>query len=275
MIPRVNSTCRHAGVPMLAIAIVLLLVLLTCGCSQVDPEELGPEELPPTPAPIITSLQSATFVPAETSAPAPVHISHAVINMTRPKDPVLFTEAGFPPVIHQAVRDFTDGKTSDIINGFLRWESVRAKTNREETVLIRERIGNIDYAISNSSAGENLVLYSGISGELAKRIRNDSQYEERGYILASYDPSVVYHQMANGGRDKDGFISMVVTESRRGEHLLFINETERSILLPHGLVWDLAREEQQDVMDFSVTSFPRYQEEDLTKVRLMYLKEHP
>jgi hypothetical protein len=81
--------------------------------------------------------------------------------------------------------------------------------------------------------------------------------------------------MAQGGRDKDGFITMVVTESRRGEHLLFINDTERTILLPHGSVWDLAREEHQDVMNFSVTSFPRYHEEILTKVRLMYMKEHP
>jgi hypothetical protein len=275
MIPRVNSTCLHVGARMLVIAIVLLLVLFTCGCSQIDPEELGPEELSPTPTPIITSLQSPTLVPAETSAPAPILISHAVINLSRPKDPVLFTKAGFPPAIHQAVWDFTDGKTSETINGFLRWESVRAKANRSETAAIRSRIGDIDYAISNSSAGENLILYTGISGELAKRIRNDSAYEERGYIVASYDPSVVYHQLAQGGRDKDGFITMVVTESRRGEHLLFINDTEHSVLLPHGSVWDLAWEEQQDVMDFSVTSFPRYQDEVLTKVRLMYMKEHP
>lgn len=273
MIPRVNSTCKHAGIPMLVIAIVLLLVLLTCGCSQVDPEELGPEELSPTQ--IIPSQQPATIAPTETPVPAPVLISHAVINMSRPKDPVLFTKADFPPAIHQAVRDFTDGNTSDTINGFLRWESVRARTSRPETATIQRQIGDIDYAISNSSTGENLILYTGISGELAKRIRNDSVYEERGYIVASYDPSVVYHQMANGGRDKDGFLTMVVTESRRGEHLLFINETERSILLPHGSIWDLAWEEQQDVMDFSVTSFPRYQEEDLTKVRLLYMKEHP
>jgi hypothetical protein len=273
MIPRVNSTFLHAGVPMLAIAAVLLLVLFTCGCSQVDPEELGPEELSPTQN--ITSQQPPSIAPTETSAPAPILISHAVINLSRPKDPVLFTETDFPPEIIQAVRDFTDGKTSDTINGFLRWESVRAKANRSETTAIRNRIGDIDYAISNSSAGENLILYTGISGELAKRIRNDSRYEEYGYILASYDPSVVYHQMAPGGRDKDGFITMVVTESRRGEHLLFINETERTVLLPHGSVWDLAREEQQDVMDFSATSFPRYHEELLTTVRLMYMKEHP
>jgi hypothetical protein len=273
MIPRVNSTCLHAGVPMLVIAIVLLLVLFTCGCSQVEPEELGPEDLSPTQ--IVTSLQPTSIMPTETSAPVPIFISHAVINMSRPKDPVLFTEADFPPEIIQAVTDFTDGNTTDTINGFLRWESVRAKTNRSETAVIRNRIGDIDYAISNSSAGENLILYTGISGELAKRIRNDSYYEERGYIVASYDPSVVYHQMAYGGRDKDGFVTMVVTESRKGEHLLFINETERSILLPHGSVWDLAQEEQQDVMDFSVTSFPRYQDEVLTKVRLMYMKEHP
>ena len=81
--------------------------------------------------------------------------------------------------------------------------------------------------------------------------------------------------MADGGRDKDGFFTMVVTESRRGEHILFINETERTVLLPHGSVWDLGQEEQQDVMNFSATSFPRYHEELVTKVRLMYMKEHP
>jgi hypothetical protein len=250
------------------ITLLLIFSTLICGCLQIEPEELPPQTVSPL-APITESPTVPASTVENTSSTPP-----AVV-ITSPKQIVLFTEQDFPPEIERAVSDFADGKTTDTINGFLRWDSVRARTNQSDAARIREQISRIDYAVYNTTIKENISVYIGISREQAKRIRNDSVYEEPGYIIASYDPSVVYQRLANTGRDSEGYLTMCVIDFRKGNRLLFVNATEREFILPHGAIWDVAREETYEQLEYSADSIPRYEDTIPIKVRLVYTKEHP
>jgi hypothetical protein len=258
-----RTTVTAAGI----LTLLVILLPLFCGCLQVEPEELPPQSaLSPAEITGSPSVQ-ATRDPAGGLPPA--------IIFTSPKHTVLYTELDFPPEVENAVSDFTSGKTSDTINGFLRWESVRARTDTAGKARIQEQIHRIDYAFYNTSLKENISVYIGINGEQAKRVRNESVFSESGYMLASSDPSVVYHKLANTDRDSDGYFTMCVVDFRKGNHLLFVNATEREFLLPHGGIWDVAREDTYEELRYTQDSIPRYDDLVLTKVRLIYTREHP
>jgi len=249
------------------ITLLLFFLPLFCGCLQVEPEELPPQTAA-SPAEITgTPTVQATMDLTVGAPPA--------IIFTSPKQAGLYTEQGFPPEVENAISDFTTGKTSDAINGFLRWESVRARTDAAGKARIQEQIHRIDYAFYNTTLKENVSVYIGITGEQAKRVRNESVFSESGYMLASSDPSVVYHKLANTERDSDGYFTMCVIDFRRGNHLLFVNATEREFLLPHGGIWDVARVDTYEELGYSIDSIPRYDDIVLTKVRLIYTREHP
>jgi len=247
---------------------LLLIFPLLCGCLRVEPEELPPQAASPLPTITVSPTVSANIT-ENTSRNPPV------IAITSPRQTMIFTGQDFLPEVEQAVRNFAEGRTSDTINGFLRWESVRERTDQSEKARIQEEIHRIDYAVFNTTIQENFSVYIGVSGEQAKRIRNESVFFENGYAIASYDPSVVYYQLANSGRDSEGYLTMCVIDFRRGSHLLFVNATDREFLLPHGSIWDVAREDTYDQLEFSADSIPRYDDIILTKVRLIYTKEHP
>ena len=258
----------HTGAAIAGIITLLIIFsILFCGCMDVEPEEL-PLQATSTVATITTSLTEPTSTPNISSTPPPVAI-------TSPRQAVLFTEQGFPTEVKSAISDFANGKTTDTINGFLRWESVRAKTSPSDAASIQDQIHRIDYAVFNTTIQENISVYVGVSGEQAKRIQNDSVYEEPGYIIASYDPSVVYRKLANSGRDSEGYLTMCAIDFRGGSHLMYLNATDREVLIPHGGIWDVAGKETYEKLDFSKDSIPRYDEIILTKVRLISTKEHP
>ena len=261
---RPGTRAAAAGI----ITLLLIVSTLFCGCLQVEPEELPPQAVSSDAA-----ITESPAVPASTVGNT--SITPPAIVITSPKQTRLYTEQDFPPEVKSAVNDFAAGKTTDTINGFLRWESVRAKTSQPDNVRIQEQIHNIDYAEFNTTLKENISVYVGVSGEQAKRIRNESVFSENGYIIASNDPSVVYHQLANTGRDNEGYLTMCVIDFRKGNHLLFINATEKEFLLPHGGIWDVAGEITYEKLDFSADSIPRYEDIIPTKVRLISTKEHP
>jgi hypothetical protein len=249
------------------IAVLLILLPFFCGCLQVEPEELPPqtESLP----------VEITGTPAVQATTNLVGGAPPAIIFTSPKQAGLYTEQNFPPEVENAISDFTTGKTSDTINGFLRWESVRARTDTAGKARIQEQIHRIDYAMYNTTLKEDIRVYIGITGEQAKRVRNESVFSENGYVPASSDPSVVYHQLANTGRDSDGYFTMCVVDFRKGNHLLFVNATEREFLLPHGGIWDVAYEDTYEELEYSTDSIPRYDDIVPMKVRLIYTREHP
>ena len=268
MTSREHVRPRTGAVAAGIITLLLIFPTLFCGCLQVEPEELPPQAASP---PTVSSVSPTIMVNiAESTRSAPPAIAIA-----SPKQTGIFTDQDFPPEVEKAVRDFSLGITTETINGFLRWESVRARTAQPEAARIREQISNIDYALFNTTLKENIRVYTGISGEQAKRVRNDSVFSENGYAFASYDPSVVYHWLANSGRDKEGYLTICVIDFRKGDHLLGVNATEREFLIPHGGIWDFAKEDTYDELEFSADSIPRYKEIIPTKVRLIYTKEHP
>jgi hypothetical protein len=249
------------------IALLLILLPLFCGCLQVEPEELPPQTASsPAEITVFPTVQ-ATTGPAGGAPPA--------IIFTSPKHAGLYTEQGFPPEVENAISDFTTGKTSDTINGFLRWESVRARMDTAGKARIQEQIHRIDYALYNTSLQENISVYIGITGEQAKRVRNESVFSENGYVLASSDPSVVYRKLANTERDSEGYFTMCVVDFRRGNHIMYVNTTEREFLLPHGGIWDVAHEDTYEELKYSLDSIPRYDDIVPMKVRLIYTREHP
>lgn len=253
-----------AGIIML----VLFSALLTSGCLRAEPEELPPQPsftLPETGVP--GTVPANATVNASTTPPA--------IAIRNPRQVTIFTKQDFPDEVNAAISDFADGRTTDTINGFLRWESVRARTNQSETTRIRKQVSLIDYALFNSSAKEDIRVYIGISGEQVRRIRNGLVYAENGYIIASYDPSVVYRILSNTGRDSEGYLTMCVVDLRKGSRLLFVNATEREFLLPRDGIWDVAWEDIYEKLEFSADSVPRYKDIIPTKVRLIYTREHP
>jgi hypothetical protein len=268
MTSREHLRSRIPGIYAGIIPLLLVLLILFCGCLQVEPEELPPQAVLQQTEPPVSPTVPANTLENVSSA-------HRAIVITSPKLTRGFTDQDFPPEVQKAVSDFAEGKTSDTINGFLRWESVRARTNLSDAARIREQIRRIDYAVFNTTIQENISIYIGVSGEQAKRIRNESVFSEPGYAVGSYDPSVVYYRLRNSGRDSEGYITMCVVDFRKGNHLLYVNATAREFLLPHDSIWDVAGEETFEDLEFSQDSIPQYKDILPTKVRLISTKEHP
>jgi hypothetical protein len=268
MASRKHLWSRPGSVSAGIVALLILTATLSCGCLDTEPEEM-----PPLPVSSVVTTSGPPTVPADTNVNT--HRTPPPIAITSPKQTKLYRDNGFPADVEKAIRDFSLGDTSDTINGYLRWESVRAKTGKEDKARIGQQVSRIDYAVFNTSLQENITLYIGISGEQARRIRNESVFSENGYIIASYDPSEIYHKMANSGRDSDGFLTMCVIDFRKGTHILFVNATEKEFLIPRGGIWDVAGVETFEQMEFSGDSIPRYDDIILTKVRLISTKEHP
>ena len=63
---------RYQSRVMLALMIILFLALVTCGCSKIEPEELGPGET--IPVTVVTTLPPDGVPPAVTppAGPAPL-----------------------------------------------------------------------------------------------------------------------------------------------------------------------------------------------------------
>jgi len=267
MVSRQLTRSRTGRLPAGIIILALACFPLICGCLQVEPEELPPEA---TKAPVTIAESPALTPTPETTAEIPQEIS-----ITSPRMSSLISSRDFPPEVKAAVMDYASGKTTDTLNSFLRWESVRARTNRQDAERIQEQISRIDYAMYNTSLKENISLYIPLSADQARKVRNESVFSENSYILASCDPSVIYHLFAETGRDNDGYFTMCVIDFRRGSHPLWINETEREFVLPRGGIWDVAGEDTYEELTFAADSIPRYDDIMLTKVRIIRTQEHP
>jgi hypothetical protein len=267
MVSRQYPLSRAGIISSGIIIFVVVLMPLLCGCLQVEPEELPPITIPNT---VTTTGSEVVQSISDTTPRIPPPIT-----ITSPRLTSLVSSQDFPPEIQTAINDFTDGRTSGAINGFLRWESVRARTNKEDTARIQEQIHRIDYAFYNTSLKENISVYVGLTAEQARKVRNESVFSDSGYIIASYDPSVVYHQLAGTSRDSEGYLTICMIDFQRGNHLLYINATEREFLLPRDGIWDVDGEDTYRELTVAADSIPRYDDMVQTDVRIIRTKEHP
>jgi hypothetical protein len=250
----------------------MIVTLCTAGCMLIEPDETST----PVPAPSdtiptaeITEIQTAqpTLVPVAVSATLPVKN----ITITRPVKLELYTRINESEEVMASVKSFSDPRTMDGINAYLRWDSTRARTSRTETARIEQTVKNVDTAIRFSRLEEDLVLYAGVTGDAPLKIINDSRYSEESYLSCSFDPSVMYHAMDSAGRDREGYVSLLVIPQKRGNYLLYVNDTKREILLPRLSTWELLREEKVGRIDFTQESLPRYRDDEMKNVRLLYV----
>lgn len=252
---------------MICATILVVITLITAGCMLAEPGQSAATV--PANAEIVPTEPTAAPTLSSGPQPAPSTIIPLKnITIQRPKE--------LAPVNGPAtatISGISDPRTFGTVNGYLRWESVRARTNASEAARINGIINVIDAAIGYTSLKEDLILYCGISGDLPNRIINDSRYSEPGYVSCTFDPSMVYHTLAKSGRDKEGFVTMLVIPQKQGSHLLYVNETKREILLPHGMTWELASEEKVGSIEYILDSTPRYPDEQPEKVRLLYMKQ--
>lgn len=266
----IHNQVRSRNRTLSARILILLLVslILICGCLDVEPEELPLQTTPLLPSVTVSPAFTPDITETPSSVPRPVSI-------TSPRQVRIYTELGLPAESEEAVRDFTGGITTDTINGFLRWESVRARMNQSETTGIQNQIHRIDTALFNATVYENITVYTGVGGEQSQRILNDSVFSENGYLIASYDPSVIYEHLHNSGRDNEGYLTMCVIGFHKGDRLLLVNASDREFLVPRGGIWDVAGEETYGQLEYSPDSVLRYDDNIQTNVRLIYTKEHP
>jgi hypothetical protein len=252
---------------MIGATTLVVITLITAGCLFAEPDQ-GAATVPANAENVPTEQTAA---PTLSSGPQPapsavIPLKNITIQHPRELTPVTGPAA-------TTINGISDPRTFGTVNGYLRWESARARTNASEAARINGMINVIDAAIGYSSLNEDLILYSGISGDLPHRIINDSRYSEPGYVSCTFDPSIVYHTLAINGRDKEGFVTMLVIHQRLGSHILYVNETKREILLPHGMTWELASEEKIGKIEYIMDSTPRYPDEQPEKVRLLYIKQ--
>lgn len=252
------------------LAIILVITLCTAGCILIEPEE------DTTPVPVNAATASPDITLVQTAAATPVPVVSTVtpvknITITRPVNLKLYSRLGLPDDVAGSVDAYADPTIAGSITGFLRWDSVRARANRSEASRIEHAVKNIDSAIVASRLDEDLIVYCGITGDVPLRVRSESRYSENGYLSCSFDPSVISHTMAESGRDREGYQSMLVIPERRGSYLLYVNETKREVLLPRAMTWELDAEEKIGRVVFTVESVPRYRDEEMKNVRLLYM----
>lgn len=76
----------------------------------------------------------------------------------------------------------------------------------------------------------------------------------------------------NNSRDKEGYVNILVMVRHEGEIGLYIDESEREILLPRMLTWDLIKEVKVERL-YLDTEFAPLVEQKYEKVRLLYMKQ--
>ena len=252
------------------ILLALALILASAGCFT----QGGDNDVTIVSAEVVATpgnagpRQTTDLPPVATTA---IPIVQKNISITRPENPKTSYTCTLTHETCMALQALDKPAEAEKINGFLRWESARARTNSSETERLNILIEEIDSALSATYAGEDLVLYAAAGTGIPDQIRSSGTYYEEGYISGSYDISVIWHESRTAVRDNTGYTAILVFEETRGSHILYLNETRRTIIIPHGMKWELAGEEQIDHLVITPDSMPKFRDERMEKVRLMYL----
>ena len=249
-------------------ALLIIIVLVTSGCTGLIPQG---EKMPvPTPTPPPETRPAITPDTLPTRATPPV-IAIRNITLTHPRNIKPVSARDYPENTIKALEEVTSPMTADGINGYLRWDSVRARTRGTETARIEKTVREVDSAIAASALREDLVLYHEIRDDSPQQIRDSGRYAEPGYTLCSYDLSILYHAGSPARRDRYGYLTYLVFHEGPGSHLLFVNESTREVLLPRGMTWEMTAEENVTQARFTLDSVPRYKDDDIRHLRLIYM----
>lgn len=190
-------------------------------------------------------LTEAPVAPATLSLVHPDYLEEATIILTQPSDLVAhpYTDRDFSSATTASIAwwlspDFYD--TTNMFRTYLRSSSQEQSAYPEEQQIffgfIRE---NLDDAIAVSVVQDEIILFRGISPGFANTVLSHAAYIEDAFGSTSYDitiPLVTY-----GVRGDDGYKNVLLMSRAAGDHLLYINEGEREILLPRNLSWQVVK----------------------------------
>ena len=208
-----------------SLIILLLLLVSVAGCVASAPVA----DLPATPA-------GSYPVP-------PDYIPEATITLVQPAALVSspYTDRGFSAATTASIswwlsRDFYEN--TNIFRRYLRsTEAEQSAYPEEQQIFFGFITEYLDQAISESSTDEEIILFRGISPGFAEAILSNATYNEAAFASTSYD--ITISLITYGIRGNDGYSNVLLLSRSPGDHLLYINEGEREILLPRDLTWQV------------------------------------
>ncbi len=208
-----------------SLLILLLLLASVVGCVASAPVA----DLPPAPA-------SSYPVPSE-------YIPEATVTMTQPAALVgsPYTDRGFSAATTASISWWLSPDFYENTNLYRRYlrstEAEQLAYPDEQQIFFGFITEHLDLAIAKSTTDEEIILFRGISPGFAENVLLNAAYNEAAFASTSYDitiPLVTY-----GSRGDDGYSNVLLMSRSQGDHLLYINEGEREILLPRDLTWQV------------------------------------
>jgi len=242
--------------------ILLLLIVSAAGCAASPPAA----DLPLTPA---------------GSYPVtPDSIPEATITLVQPAALVSspYTDRGFSAATTASISWWLSPDFYDNTNLFRRYlrstDADQAAYPEEQQIFFGFITEHLDHAIAESDTDEEIILFRGISPGFAETVLSNAAYNETAFASTSYDitiPLVTY-----GSRGDDGYSNVLLLSRSPGDHLLYINEGEREVLLPRDLTWQVVA--VKEIGDLTIESdFPLFSNgemhESVQHVRLITILE--
>lgn len=223
--------------------ILLLLIVSAAGCTASAP---------------VADLPSAPTV----SYPVPPeYIPEATIILEQPESLVSspYTDRDFSAATTASISWWLSPDFYDNTNLFRRYlrstEAEQSAYPGEQQIFFGFITEHLELAISESNTDEEIILFRGISSGFAETVLSNAAYNEAAFASTSYDitiPLVTY-----GSRGDDGYSNVLLLSRSPGDHLLYINEGEREILLPRDLTWQVVM--VKEIGDLTIESdFPLF-----------------
>ncbi len=278
---RIVRTADVSKVSYKAIAIMLLVlaspIFGICGCAQENALDYTYlRELPSSHSAINPIRVEANITPV-----VPETLESATLVLTKPKPYGLipYTERCFNESTVAAIAWWMNPKFADNTTEYRNYLRMSPE-NKSSLFSLETRIffdfitEHLDIALNESILDEPQILFRGISGNLAGKVINNSEYIEPAYASTAYDITVSLDIF--GSRSPDGYQNVLVLQRPSGKHALYINEDEREFLLPRDTKWGVIKAINIENLT-ARANYPLYSshsnEAKFNKVRLMYIRE--
>lgn len=278
---------RSAGIPevgkALYVAVAAMLffsVYTSCGiCSAAQEGTLDYTSIANSIGPQSTASPPQMEAAAVPAVPETLESATLVLTKPKPSSLIPYTQRGFDESTVAAIAWWMNPKfaanTSEYRNYLRASPEDKARLHSPETRIFFDFITkHLDIALDKSILDETLILYRGLSGNVAYRVINNSEYIEPAYASTAYDVTVSLDIF--GSRSPDGYQNVLVLQRAKGKHALYVNEDEREFLIPRGTRWDVIK--SINIENLTVEAdFPLYEscsdEAQFNKVRLIYIRE--
>jgi hypothetical protein len=285
---KVSATIPRSVALICALIIVVVLAsAIYSGIAGTAPASFNTSA---QPAPItipqglaLPTLPAITCPLASDAAPSPVApdtLASSTLILTHPDaaDLVPYTVRGFSPAQTASIAWWMCPGFADNTTEFRSYErkspEIRETYPEEERIFFSFISDNLDTAESQSVIHTPLILFRGISPNVAAMVINNAEYREPAFASTSYDITVCLDLF--GAKSPDGYRNVLVMERQPGDHLLFINNDEREFLLPRDKTWYVVKSIKIENLTVNA-DFPLHDRKTTTAsfdhIRLIYIKE--